>query len=244
MYSSSIRLFRQLWAYVAFTVCCAVTMELFAEYLSGPLSALVAHLFIWSYLAYSAHAFILLPSNFDRAEINKRIFGFVMRELCLFALIILMTISLVPLVSALGVYKLGTLDTFTSQFVLSIFIAITSVIAIGLFGTVLPAFVTDHQRGFGRAMARGSSQFLWTAGHLLAGPLLVFAISGLAVARLPGILAIDSGLLTSAGVPNLPGFIISTIFYSVDALGTVMIAWVLSTAYQRAEKISPAGIKV
>lgn len=113
--------------------------------------------------------------------------------------------------------------------------AIAFLIVFSLFGTLLPAYVLDRGRGFGAALPRGISQFFWMTGRMLLGPVFLYAASAVVIMTGLIFVAPHAEILGEGNMPNIIAIVFMIIGYLVQAVGTVMVAWILSTAYVRAE---------
>ncbi|WP_282607219.1 hypothetical protein [Pelagibius sp. Alg239-R121] len=236
MYPASVRLFTQLLPFVALAIVGELAIQIAKEKMSSGSGLTFVSVLIWAYLAFYAHASLLLPDNRDKAEDNKRVFGFALRTFGLgFLMMIPVVIGVIAVFSQVFTATATAGSEITAFVEIGILLAVCFLIVFGLLGTLLPAFVADRGRGFSVAFSRGISQFLWTSGHFLAGPVLLFAVSY--AISIGGLYAMDPhiDLLNASYIPNIPLFLILIVAYVIQALGTVMIAWVLSTAFLRAE---------
>lgn len=240
MYPKSIQLFKRLLPYVALAVIGEIILVVAQEKFPIGNGKMVASVLIWSYLAFNAHAEMLLPKSRDKNADNKRVIGFAMRTIGLGALFAIPAMVLIfPFVGRLF-NALTWNEALTSWGAIGLALSVCFVIVFSLLGSLLPAFVADQSRGIGPALARGRRQFFWTASRLVAGPIVAFALAQVVI--LSGNIYMDPhiDLLTANYIPNVPLFAVLIIGYLIQALGTIMIAVVLSKAFLRAE--GPASL--
>ncbi len=236
MYPTSFRLFFRLWPYVIFAVVGEVVVQITKEQTSISGGLTFVSVLIWSFLAFNAHAALLLPESRDKAEDNRRVMGFALRTFGLGALM------MIPVVfGAIAIFAgafAGEVSRGIEVFdlvAIGVLLAICFIVVFGLLGTLLPAFVADRGRGVGVAFRRGCSQFFWIMSQFLAGPVLIFALAYAVIFGGHNWMHPHVDLLNAIYIPNVPLFVILIAGYLIQALGTVMIAWVLSTAFLRAE---------
>ncbi len=236
VYSTSLQLFMRLRSYVALAVIGELAIQLVGEEFSVGGGLIFASVLVWAYLAFNAHAVLLLPDDRDKAADNTRVLGFALRTfgLGLLMLIPVIAMMILALSGSLSQVSLES-DGWSVIAAIGLICALGFLLVFGYLGTLLPAFVADRHRGIGAALSRGASQFFWIAGHLITGPILLFAISMTLVVGGLNALEPDSAMLSEGYYPNIPVFVILTLAYLVQALGTVMTAWVLSNAFLRAE---------
>jgi len=236
MYPTSVRLFKQLLPYVALAIVGEFAIQIVQEKTSSGSGLIFVSVLIWGILAYYAHASLLLPDSRDKAADQQRFIGFALRT---FGLGCLMMIPvLIASVALVSQYFGGTATVgseITKFLAIGIFMAVCFLVVFSLLGTLLPAFVADRGRGLRAALSRGLSQFLWTSGHLLGGPIILFALAFLITIGGQLVVAPQYDLLDASYIPNIPLFLIMAVVYLIQALGTVMTAWVLSTAFLRAD---------
>ncbi|TQV77722.1 hypothetical protein [Denitrobaculum tricleocarpae] len=234
MYQTSFRLFKALLSYVAIAVVGEILLVIAQEKFPIGSGHIFVSVLIWSYLAFNAHAELLLPKNRDKTADNMRILGFALRTFGIGVIFAIPAVILVfPFIGRL-------LDAVTWSQVLATWgiiglaLAACFVIVFSLFGSLLPAFVADRARGLGPALARGWRQFFWTASRLIAGPVVTFALAYVVI--LGGSIYMDphTDLLNAIYIPNVPMFAILILGYLIQALGTIMVAVVLSNAFLRA----------
>ncbi len=235
MYATSFRLFKLLLPYVAFAVVGELVVQVTKEKTSIGGGLTFVSVLIWSYLAFNAHAELLLPKNRDKTADNARVIGFALRT---FGIGVVFAIPAVVLMFPFIGKLLDAVtwnDVLISWGAIGLAMAVCFVIVFSLFGSLLPAFVADRARGLGAALGRGWRQFFWSASRLTAGPVVVFALAYLVI--LGGSIHMDphSDLLNANYIPNIPMFTILIAGYLIQALGTIMIAVVLSNAFLRAE---------
>ena len=109
----------------------------------------------------------------------------------------------------------------------------STLLVFGLLGTVLPAFVTNYERGISAAFSRGISQFFWTTGRLLVGPGAIMT-AGIIITIIAAIMIDGIGnLLGPDYISSFLTGVLLLIVYSTFALATVMTAWILSSAFKR-----------
>ena len=222
MYGKSVAVFINLLPIVGGVLGAEIVLQIIESMMKSTSSLMFVRTLIWSYLAYAAHAELLLSPDRDKTADNKRIFSFAWRSFGLSML------AVVPIVFVLfGIRPLAASINLSDKLAFAAIIVVVASISIllvfGLFGTILPAFVANYDRGIKAAFTRGLSQFSWTIGRLLVGPgAIMFAGSVLAVVAAI-IVGGNSFLIAIIGV------LTDTIF----ALATVMTAWVLSSAYKR-----------
>ncbi len=236
MYRTSFGLFRVLLPYVALAVIGEILLVAAEEKFPIGSGKTVGSALIWSYLAFNAHAEMLLPKSRDKNADSRRVLGFAVRTFGLGVLFVLPAIILIfPYIGQLFTATTWN-EVLAAWGVIGLVLAFFFVIVFSLLGSLLPAFVADHARGFGPALARGRSQFFWTASRLVAGPIAAFALAQLVI--LSGNIYMDPhiDLLTANYIPNVPLFAVLILGYLIQALGTIMIAVVLSTAFLRAEE--------
>lgn len=236
MYATSIQLFTRLSPYVALAVIGELAIRLVGDEFSVGAGLVFASVLIWAYLAFHAHALLLLPEDRDRAADNTRVLGFAIRTfgLGLLMLIPVLAMIVVALSDSVGVLSVAQTD-WSVIAIIGVICALGFLLILGYLGTLLPAFVADRHRGLGAALARGTSQFFWIAGHLIIGPLLLFALAVTIVVGGLDALEPNSAMLSESNFPNIPVFALLTVGYLIQALGTIMIAVVLSKAFLRAE---------
>ena len=160
MYLTSLQLFISLRVYVAIAVVGELAIQLVGEAFDIGGGLAFASILIWSYLAFNAHAALLLPQDRDKATDNTRVLGFALRA---FGLGILMLVPVVAMIVLL--LSDSSVDPRQGRGDLSLLVTIglssglAFLLIFGYLGTLLPAFVADRNRGLGPALSRGMSQF-------------------------------------------------------------------------------------
>lgn len=235
MYPTSYRLFRVLREYVALAVIGEIVLVIIQEAFPIGKAHIFVSVLIWSFLAFNAHVELLLPKSRSAAADQARVLGFAMRT---FGLGVLFAIPAAVLMFPFIARLLNTSSwnvALSSWGAISLILSGCFVIVFSLLGSLLPAFVADRARGLGPALARGWRQFFWTASRLIAGPVAIFALAYVVI--LGGSIYMDphTDLLNANYIPNVPLFAILILGYLIQALGTIMIAVVLSNAFLRAE---------
>ncbi len=240
MYPTSIQLFKRLLPYVALAVIGEILLVAAEEKFPIGSGSMVASALIWSYLAFNAHAEMLLPKSRDKNADNRRVLGFAVRSFGLGVLFALPAIILIFPYIEQSLNSTIWNEVLTSWGVIGLVLAFFFVIVFSLLGSLLPAFVANQSRGIGPALTRGRKQFFWTASRLVAGPIVAFALAQAVI--LSGNIYMDPhiDLLTANYIPNVPLLAVLIIGYLIQALGTIMIAVVLSKAFLRAEE--PASL--
>lgn len=240
MYPTSFSLYLRLWPTVAFAVVGETIVQILHERLESGGGLIFASVLIWSYLAFNAHAALLLPETRDKREDSRRVIGFALRT---FGLGLLMSVPVVfAAIAALsgelqgGAFGIEVGDIVT----VGVMLIICFIVVFGLLGTLLPAFVADKGRGVSAAFARGRAQFFWMMSQFLAGPIVVFVFANAIIFGGQAWMHPHIDLLNAIYFPNIPLFLILIAGYLIQALGTIMTAWVLSSAYLRAEEASQA----
>ncbi len=220
MYSKTTKLYFSLWPYVAIAVVGQIAIEIIKEKLLPNFGLNFVSFVVWVFLAYSAHAAILLSRDRDLVQEGKKILGFV-----------LLAAAISLLLSIIFLFMLYISDGQVSRNLTTMIIVngIIFLLVTTLFGTILPAFVIRHDVGLVAAFSRGISQFWWLAGHLLIGPFLVGVIAKFLI--VPGLNLTDFDSLAENTLP----FLALILGYTLQAFCVVMVAWVLSTAYLRSE---------
>lgn len=241
MYPTSFSLYLRLWPYVAFAVAGEIVIQILQERLASSGGLIFVSVLIWSYLAFNAHAALLLPGTRDKREDSRRVLGFALRT---FGLGILMVIPVVfgAVVVLSGELRDGALGIDVSDIVaVGLILTVCFLLVFGLLGTLLPAFVADQNRGLRAAFARGRAQFFWMLSQFLAGPVIVFVFANAIIFGGQAMMHPHIDLLNAIYLPNIPMFLILILGYLIQALGTVMIAWVLSKAFLRAEETAQSS---
>lgn len=235
MYPTAFRLFKSLLPYVAFAVIGEIALAIVQEKFPIGSGDIFVSVLIWSYLAFNAHAELLLPKSRDKAADNMRVIGFTLRTCGIGALFALPAVIMIfPFVSGL-IHAATWSQVLTSWGAVGLIITVCFVIVFSLLGSLLPAFVADRARGLGPALSRGWRQFFPTAARLIAGPVVIFVLAYAII--LAGSIYMDphTDLLNAIYIPNVPMFMILIVAYLIQAAGTIMIAVVLSNAFLRAE---------
>lgn len=237
LYSEGWHVLKQCMPYAALAVGGEYAIQAFREVTGiGVGATLVASVLIWAYLAYSAHAAVLLPADRDKTADGKRMFGFALRTFGLFLLVFIPTMIPILLI-AFGSGQILAGHEMIVTFVLLVLLVggLLWLLVFAFLGTLLPAFVADQQRGLGEAFARGRRQFFWITGRLLIGPGLVSCLSFTIVLFPVWQFDSDGDFLTSGYLPDpvttLPGLLA----YGVQTYATVLAAVVLSRAFLRDE---------
>lgn len=242
MYSTSIQLFTRLLPYVALAVGGQIIIDIVGAALSAGSSTIFASALVWGALAYQAHVLLLVPKDSEKSNEASRVLGFVFRSLGLGFLVAIPTV-VVAIVMAVA-FKGGEIAIVSPAGLgiilgIGVFSAVFFLITFSLLGTVLPAFVANRGRGMSAALSRGGSQFGWLCGHLLLGPVLL-VVASLLVAGIGGAaLGGEANLMSAHFIPNIPVILIVIIIYLINALGTITLAWTLSTAFLRSEEGQP-----
>ena len=196
----------------------------------------VASIVVWSFLAYAAHAEVLLPSDRDKSKDAQRTIGFALRT---FGLLV---IVLVPVFVVAGYIRTVLPSDSANDRTLYVLVALVSpvigilwLVVFGLLGTILPAYVADRHRGLGAAFSRGRRQFFWIVGRLLAMPGLVL-LASLIVAGAP-LLVFDSDgdFLGEGYVPDPVASVPALVAYAIQTYAVVLTAVVLSRGFLRDE---------
>jgi hypothetical protein len=236
MYPMSVSLFIRLLPYVGIAVGGQVALQLMQEITSTRGGTGIVSVLLWSLLAYGAHAELLLGTNRHKADDYKYIFGFALRTtgLGLFIVVPAIISSIVVFAHTAGSPDDVALNPL-SVAVTAVTLAISFVVVFSFFGTVLPAYVLDKGRGVGAALQRGKSQFIWTASRILIGPLPIYLAGILVLRGMSNTRPSQFVMLDVNHIPNLMAVAQFIGSHVIQTFGTVMVAWVLSNAYLRAE---------
>ena len=188
---------------------------------------------LWSWLAYMAHAALLLEPGHEQDTDITRIFGFALRA---FSLVVLAMIPCLALLNATDRLDFAYIDPESVVgglvvVLLPIFLAMC-ILAFGFLGTILPAYVAQQDTDSNHTLLRCGRQFFWITGRLLVGPVLVFALAG-AVFMIPVVMFGSNGNLLSETGPNVAMSLFAVAAYLVVAWGVLMMTVVLSRAYLR-----------
>jgi hypothetical protein len=192
---------------------------------------------LWSWLAYMAHAELLLEPGHEQDTDITRIFGFALR---FFSLFLLGLIPCLVLLNAAGRLDFANLDPETAigglMIVLVPVFAGISVLVFSFLGTILPSYVAGHETSSTRILLRGGRQFLWISWRLLIGPILLFACAAVVI-LIPIALFGSSGNLLSGPGPDVVMTVFSLAAYLIIAWGVLMMTVILSRAYLRDEAL-------
>ena len=234
----------------------AVTGYAFSE--GNELFNSFVNLYLWSLVAYGAHAEILLPAPHNRQFDQRRFLGFMLLITAVSLLaIVLFVLTLALLVGVLGVVvgavvvallvlewielpdpntvQFPDLDAIIINLVLIPVLALGILLPLTVIGTVLPAHVANAGQGLKRAFHRGKQQLSWIAGQLVLGPGFV-SIGHLALFFIPPLVLGWEGetvLLYGVDSPVLNATALAATLCQVYAI--VITAVVLSRAYLRSE---------
>ena len=196
----------------------------------------VASIVVWSFLAYAAHAEILLPSDRDKSKDAQRTIGFALRT---FGLLL---IVLVPVFVVAGYIRTVLPSDSADDQMLFVLVALAMpvlgilwLLVFGLLGTILPAFVADRGRGLGAAFSRGRRQFFWIFGRLLVMPGLVFLFSLIVFVAPLFVFGSEGDFLGEDYVPDPVASVPALIAYAIQTYAVVLTAVVLSRGFLRDE---------
>ncbi len=232
----SIRLFDRLLPYVVLAVLGEISIQLLKEISDSCAGLTLLSALLWICLLFIAHHALLRPRQRPPLQWIRQFFGFCLRVLGLgiVALIIALSLFVVLLeVTTLGDGLWGYRYLFEVD--LGVSLAAGFLVVLTLFGTSLPAHIAERGRGLDAAVSRGANQFFWTWSRLTLGPILLFAITEMLIFTGADALSPSAWVLTESGFPNFPVIALLSIACLLQALGTVMLAWVLSSAFLRAE---------
>lgn len=188
---------------------------------------------LWSWLAYMAHAALLLEPGHEQDTDITRIFGYALRA---FSLVVLAMIPCLALLNATDRLDFAYIDPESSiggliVVLVPIFLAMC-VLTFSFLGTILPAYVAQQDTDSNHTLLRSGRQFFWIVGRILVGPVVVFALAG-AVFMMPVLVLGSNGNLLSATGPNVTMSLFAIGSYLIVAWGVVMMTVVLSRAYLR-----------
>ncbi|HSM40156.1 MAG TPA: hypothetical protein VK862_05360 [Afifellaceae bacterium] len=188
---------------------------------------------LWSWLAYMAHAALLLEPGHEQDTDITRIFGFALRA---FSLVVLAMIPCLVLLNATDRLDFAYIDPESVVgglvvVLLPIFLAMC-ILAFGFLGTILPAYVAQQDTDSNHTLLRCGRQFFWITGRLIVGPVVIFALAG-AVFMVPVVMLGSNGNLLSGTGPNVAMSLFAVAAYLVVAWGVLMMTVVLSRAYLR-----------
>jgi hypothetical protein len=197
---------------------------------------------LWSWLAYLAHAELLLEPGHEQDTDITRIFGFALRS---FSLVLLGLIPCLVLLNAAGRLNVANLDPETAigglMVILVPIFAFMSLLAFSMFGTILPAYVAGQDFSPSRMLTRGGRQFFWIAGRLLVGPVVLFALS-IVMFLLPVALFGSSGNLLSGPGPDVMMTIFALSAYLIIAWAILLMTVVLSRGYLRDSEVGAPAL--
>ena len=239
MYPTSFSLYLRLWPYVAFAVVGEIVIQILQERFASGAGLIFVSVLVWSYLAFNAHAALLLPETRDKSEDSRRVLGFALRTFGL-GVLVFIPVIFAAIAALSGELRDGAFGIEVSDIVaVGLLLTACFIFIFALLGTLLPAFVVDRGRGLSAAFSRGRAQFFWMMSQFLAGPVLIFVLSSAIIFGGQAWLHPHIDLLNAIYIPNVPLFLILIVGYLIQALGTIMIAWVLSSAFLRSEEASP-----
>ena len=195
---------------------------------------MAVNLLIWIYLIYRVHIAVLWQGRPEKRPSQTRLIGFGLRAIGLGALLLLVFVIGTALLVSWHRADNGDIEV-SNSLVIQIWAALdlAFLLVFGLFGTLLPAYVANKGRGLGMALARTRAQFLWIFGHLLLGPLLLTGIALAAWAWVVFDFNLNDAALDHVYPMDFSNLILVTLIALLNALGTVMTAWILSTAFMR-----------
>lgn len=242
MYWNSLRLLKDV-ASVAFAVVLAmVILDVLEEQdiLTSSFSTLgVVDIFAYSYVAFAAHVAVLFPDKKTDPEINKRIGGFIWRvflmNLPLFIVAFLIAMFAMSFVETLDVSNLEDVKGYTVMMLLPVSGAIFLLI-FSLIGTLLPAFVYGKNKGLGQALGRKKWPIVW---RIIVGPGTLNILIILLALAVTSFGLVEGRNFQANWSPNVADIIFSLVLYTVHIWGVVMLAYILSTEYIKAEGIIP-----
>lgn len=235
MYPTSFKVFRALLPCVAFAVIGEIALAIVQEKVPIGSGDIFVSVLIWSYLAFNAHAVILVPKNREKTANNLRVVGFTLRSCGIGALFLLPAFIMIATLDWELFHPATWSEVPASWAAIGLILAVCFAVVFSLLGSLLPAFVADRARGLGPALSRGWRQFFPTAARLLAGPVVMFVIADVAFLAGGIHMAPHTDLLNAIYIPNVPMFAILIFGYLIQALGTIMVAVVLSNAFLSAE---------
>ena len=188
---------------------------------------------LWSWLAYMAHAALLLEPGHEQDTDITRIFGYALRA---FSLVVLAMIPCLVLLNATDRLDFAYNDPESAigglmVVLVPIFLAMC-ILAFSFLGTILPAYVAQQDTDSSHTLLRCGRQFFWIAVRILIGPVVIFAMAG-AIFLVPVIMLGSNGDLLSAMGPNVTMSLFAIGSYLVVAWGVVMMTVILSRAYLR-----------
>ena len=260
LYAEAWRVLCILWPYVLLAVLAdfasEATLPLSTAYLgdSADLIHLFAVLLIWSLLLYKAYAEVLQPDGLERRVPPLRLLGFTVRlfgvylpsELLFYAVVLILfgatTGTLGDLISVEttdpDILDIVDDPSFAANLLILLLAVMGMSLPFFLYGTVLPAYVANSGRGFGRALRRGRRQFAWFAGRLVLGP-GVMALCTLALYKLPPLSFGPESDLTPAYDFSNPVLSVTTLIaIFTQAYTEIMLAVLLSRVFLRDEAAS------
>lgn len=227
--------------YLALRCSTTILGVVVGEYLIQTLQEAVSDSFVldfgrvilWSWLAYMAHAEMLLEPGHQQETDITQIFGFALHS---FGLVLLGMVPCLVMLNAAGRLDFADLDPETAigglMIILVPIFALMAVLAFSMFGTILPAYVDREKFSVSRMLLRGGRQFIWVAARLIAGPLILFAISVVIFLIPVALFGANGNLLSVSGPdPLMTAFALAA--YTVIAFAILMMTVILSRAYLR-----------
>ncbi len=187
--------------------------------------------FIWSYLAYAAHAVVL--KNASSADLRKQ--GPSMGQFVFRTYVLALVPALLLFPALIVGFQSEAISKEASTLLYLAFAAPLYLVAFGLFGTTLPAVVMGEDFGFSRSFKRGLKTFMPTVGKLIIGPGVLIAATAAFVSVYP--LYTGNGRVFDTEFNFYPlNLVPEVIFAFVGGFATVQTAVILSTAYVTGEE--------
>ena len=236
LYAASGRIWLQCRNYAAFAVVSELAMAVLRLTTDLGAALIFFSILIWSYLAYAAHAAVLLPTPQDLTAVSGRVVGFALRTALLFFVAFFPFLFLVAFVAteARPARDPEILTGLALLFGMPL-LGLASMLVLCLAGTLLPAYVADRGRGLGAALSRARRQFFWTLGRMLIGPAIAYAGFMALLFLAPVLLGSDGVLLDESYVPDPALVVVLVAAFTVQSYAVVMVAVVLSRAFLREE---------
>ena len=244
MYGNSLRLLKDV-ATTAFPVVVAlIVLEVLVEQnvLTGNFfSAGFVDVIAYACIAFVAHVAVLFPDRKTDPELTKKIGGFLWRvflmNLPLFVAAFLVVILAMSFVDTLDASNKEEVKVYAGILLLPV-AGLLFLLIFGFTGTLLPAFIYGKNQGLGRALGREKWPVIW---RIIVGPgllnilIIIIAFGAAALELLKG------SFFQENWAPNVADIIINVILYMISVWGVVMLAYILSTEYIKAEGIIPGA---
>ena len=242
MYSESANIYRTIFKFVILAVVLQISVQLFSQIAQSSSAILVGTIFTWASLLFITLLEMLQPDVNYTNDHAKNLIGFSIRFGFVGLLISIPAIIVSILVFANRPAEMSSGGAFLATYIAGqIVLIILMPVLLPFIGLVLPSYVKTGQQNFLFAFKHGKRQFWKIALQIFRGPAFLYMVA--TIIPLASLGLYRNGIVGVNWQPNWPYIGVLIISYLILAYAVVMLTWILSKAYNDAEKHNNARVK-